>query len=79
MDKKLEIELNNAYLSGWDNIEFPIFQFLDGSYLCISYSQHHNNYYINTYSETEFLEEGFEKCESMNDIFEDMLREDIDI
>lgn len=78
MDKQIDIKLNNAYISGWDNIQFPIFQFLDNAYLCISYSQNHNNYYINTYSKKEFLEQGFEICESMNYIFEDMLREDID-
>lgn len=78
MDKQIEIELNNAYISGWDNIEFPIFELLDDSYLCIAYSQHHNNYYINTYSKEEFIEEGFEKCAEYNYIFEEILRKDID-
>lgn len=72
----MEIELNKAYVSGWDNIEFPIFKLSDG-YVCITYSQNHCVYNINFYTEQEFVEQGFERAEYEDSLFEDLTINDI--
>jgi hypothetical protein len=74
-DKEFEVELNEPYASGWDNVELPIFELSDGSYLCIAYSQNHNIYSIDTYTKEEFIEQGFERSDWANCYFEDMKRE----
>ena len=68
----MEIKLNRAYSSKWDNIEYPIYRFTDGSYLCIAYSNNHGNYYLDRYTEEEFVEQGFEESEWEDYIFEDI-------
>lgn len=73
----MEIKLNRAYSSKWDNIEYPIYRFTDGSYLCIAYSCNHGNYYLNRYTEEEFAEQGFEESEWEDYIFEDIESEKI--
>ena len=72
------IELNNAYVSHWDNIEFPIYELSDGCYLCIAYSTNHSMYSIDTYTKQEFIEQGFEKEEGCNNLFENLTRKDIE-
>ena len=52
----MEIKLNRTYTSHWDNLEYPIYRFTDGSYLCIAYSNNHGNYYLNRYTEEEFVD-----------------------
>lgn len=66
----VEIKLNRAYTSHWDNWEYPIHKLADGSYLCIAYSNNHGNYYLNRYTEEEFAEQGFEESEWEDWIFE---------
>ena len=75
----MEVKLNKAYVSYWDNIEYPIFQLADGSYLCIAYSSNHKNYYIDVYTEEEFIEQGFSEDEFgyCDEYFESLTKEDI--
>lgn len=68
----MEIILNRAYISVYDNIEYPIHRLKDGSYLCIAYSNNHHNYYLNRYTEQEFVEQGFQESEWEDYIFEDI-------
>ena len=68
----MEIILNRAYSSTWDNIEYPIYMFADGSYLCITYSNYHGVYALNRYTEEEFVEQGFKESEWADYIFEDI-------
>lgn len=68
----MEIKLNRTYTSRWDNLEYPIYRFTDGSYLCIAYSNNHRNYYLNRYTEEEFVEQGYEESEWADYIFEDV-------
>lgn len=70
----MEIKLNKAYASNWDNIEYPILELSDGSYLCICYEYSHKVYSVNTYTVEEFIEQGFKECNSYDDIFECMTR-----
>ena len=69
----MEIKLNRAYTSHWDNWEYPIHKLADGSYLCIAYSNNHGNYYLNRYTEEEFAEQGFEESEWAAWIFESIV------
>lgn len=73
----MKIILNRAYSSKWDNIEYPIYMFADGSYLCITYSNNHGVYALNRYTEEEFVEQGFEESEWADYIFEDINPENI--
>lgn len=73
----MEIKLNRAYTSSWDNFEYPIYKFADGSYLCIAHSNNHGNYYINRYTKEEFVEQGFTESEWADDIFEDINSEEM--
>ena len=73
-EKEFEVELNVPYASGWDNVELPILQLSDGSYLCISYSMNHKVYSIDTYTKEEFIEQGFEKSLYCEAYFEYMER-----
>ena len=73
----MKIILNRAYASKWDNIEYPIYIFTDGSYLCITYSNNHGVYALNRYTEEEFVEQGFEESEWADYIFEDISPENI--
>lgn len=75
----MEIKLNRAYVSHWDNIQYPILKLSDDSYLCVTYSSNHKNYYINTYTEEEFIEQGFHEDEYCDEIFENLTREDVNI
>ena len=68
----MEIKLKRAYISYWDNIEYPIYQFADGSYLCIAYSISHQNYYLDRYTKEDFIKQGFEESEWENHLFEDI-------
>ena len=68
----MEIKLNTAYTSRWDNIQYPIFELADGSYLCITYSSNHKTYHINIYTKEEFIEQGFDEDDSCNDLFEEL-------
>lgn len=72
----MQIELNKAYSSSWDNIEFPIYKLNDG-YVCITYSQNHCVYNINFYTEKEFIEQGFKRSEYDDFLFEDLTMSDI--
>ena len=74
----MEIKLNRAYSSGWDNIEYPIYQLSDESYLCIAYSRNHKCYYIDVSTKEDFIEQGFDEEPYCDDIFENMTRQDID-
>ena len=69
------IKLNRAYVSYCDNIEYPILKLADDSYLCIAYSSNHKNYYINVYTEEEFVEQGFEENDYCDEIFECITKE----
>jgi hypothetical protein len=75
----MEIKLNRAYVSHWDNIRYPIFKLADGSYLCISYSSNHRCYSMNTYTKEEFIEQGFGEDEYCycDELFENLTRQDI--
>lgn len=75
----MEVKLNRAYVSHWDNIEYPIFKLADGAYLCIAYSSNHKCYSINTYTEEEFVEQGFREDEyyDCDELFWNLRREDI--
>jgi hypothetical protein len=68
----MEIKLNRAYTSRWDNYEYPIYIFTDGSYLCITYSNNHGVYSLNRYTEEEFIEQEFEESEWGDYIFENI-------
>lgn len=68
----MEIKLNRAYISNWDNWEYPIYIFADGSYLCVTYSNNHGVYGLNRYTEEEFIDQGFEESEWADYIFEDI-------
>ena len=72
----MEIKLNRAYSSKWDNIEYPIYRFTDGSYLCIAYSCNHGNYYLNRYTEEELAEQGFEESKWGKIIFLKILNQE---
>lgn len=74
----MEVKLNKTYVSHWDNIEYPIFQLADGSYLCIAYSSNHKNYYIDIYTKEDFIEQGFSEDESgyCDELFENLTREE---
>ena len=74
----MEIKLYRAYSGGWDNIEYPIYQLSDGSYLCIAYSSNHKNYYIDVYTKEDFIEQGFSEEPYCDDVFENIIRQDID-
>jgi hypothetical protein len=74
----MEIELNKVYTSDWDNIQYPILELADGSYLCITYERSHGCLHINTYTKEEFVEQGFHKNDyDYNELFENLTREDI--
>lgn len=72
----MEIKLNKAYVSYWDNIQYPILELSDGSYLCISYSITHECYHINTYTKNEFVDQGFQENEYCDEIFENLTRKE---
>jgi len=74
----MEIKLNRAYSSGWDNIEYPIYQLVDESYLCIAYSSNHKYYYIDVYTKEDFVEQGYDEDYELDYIFENITRQDID-
>ena len=74
----MEIKLNRAYVSTWDNIEYPIFRLYDGCYLCIAYSGNHKIYFINIYSEEDFVKQGFQEDDYCDEIFECITKEDIE-
>ena len=73
----MEVKLNKAYASHWDNVEYPIFKLADGSYLCVAYSCNHKNYYMNVYTEEDFIEQGFEEDDYCDDIFENLTKQDV--
>lgn len=73
----MEVKLNRAYTSLWDNIQYPIFELADGSYLCISYSSNHKCYHVNTYTKEEFIEQGFEEDDYCDELFENLTRQDV--
>lgn len=75
----MEIVLNRAYISHWDNIQYPIFKLSDDSYLCITYSCNHKCYHVNVYTEEQFIEQGFFEDESYDMFFEELTKEDINI
>lgn len=68
----IEIKLNRAYVSHWDNIQYPIFELSDGSYLCITYSSNHKCYHINTYTKEKFVEQGFQEDDYCDELFENL-------
>mgnify|MGYP003291757858 CR=1 FL=1 len=72
----MEIKLNTAYASTWDNVEYPIYQLADNSYLCISYSMNHHCFGINIYTTQQFEEQGFH--ESYWPEFDNITAEDLD-
>lgn len=72
----MKIKLNKAYVSYWDNIQYPILELSDGSYLCISYSSSHKCYHINTYTKDEFIDQGFQEDEYFDEIFENLTRKE---
>ena len=74
----MEIKLNKVYASHWDNIEYPILELSDGSYLCICYEYSHKVYSVNTYTKEEFIEQGFIESNDYDDIFEFLTREMFD-
>ena len=71
----MEIILNRAYTSCWDNIQYPIFELVDGAYLCITYSSNHKCYHINIYTKEEFIEQGFQEDEYCDELFENLSKE----
>ena len=73
----MEIKLNKAYSSLWDNIQYPIFELSDSSYLCITYSINHKCYGINVYTKEDFLDQGFHEDIYNDYIFENLTEEDI--
>lgn len=73
----MEIELNRAYISHWDNIQYPIFELSDGSYLCIAYSCNHKCYYVNIYTKEDFIEQGFHEDNSFDEFFNDLTAKNI--
>lgn len=73
----MEIKLNKAYSSHWDNVQYPIFKLSDESYLCISFSRNHGVYCINTYTKEDFIEQGFEEDEYFDDYFENLTKDSI--
>lgn len=75
----MDIKLNRAYASHWDNIQYPIFELADGSYLCISYSSNHKYYHINIYTKEEFVEQGFHEDDECDELFENLSREDLNL
>lgn len=68
----MEIKLNTAYASRWDNIQYPIFELADGSYLCITCEYSRRLYHINIYTTEDFIEQGFEERDAYNDLFENL-------
>lgn len=72
----MEIILNKTYSSKWDNIEYPILQLPDGSYLCLSYSRNHGCYSINIYTKEEFIEQGFE-LDEYDDFFDNFTADNL--
>lgn len=72
----MKIELNRAYTSSWDNIQYPIFKLSDGAYLCITYSSNHKCYSINTYTVEEFIEQGFQEDDYCDELFENLTVEE---
>lgn len=75
----MDIMLNRAYISHWDNIQYPILKLSDNSYLCITYSCNHQCYHVNMYTKEQFVEQGFFEDESYDMFFEDLTKEDINI
>lgn len=73
----MEIKLNRAYSSTWDNIQYPIFKLADDSYLCIAYSCNHKCYCINVYTKEDFVEQGFQEDDYCDEIFESLTGENI--
>lgn len=73
----MEILLNRAYISTWDNIQYPIFKLTDDAYLCITYSSNHSVYSLNTYTKEEFVEQGFVEDEDSDEIFERLTEKDL--
>lgn len=73
----MDIKLNRAYSGGWDNIEYPIYQLADESYLCIAYSVNHKCYYMDVYTKEDFIEQGFDEDYELDYIFENITRQDI--
>ena len=73
----MEIKLNRVYVSHYDNIEYPIFKLSDGSYLCIAFSYNHKQYYVNVYTEEDFVEQGFEESGYDDDTFDFLTKADI--
>lgn len=71
-------KFNRAYVSYWDNIQYPIFKLADGAYLCITYSINHKCYGINTYTKEEFTEQEFQEDECCDELFENLTSEQID-
>lgn len=74
----MEIKLNRAYTSYWDNIQYPIFKLSDGAYLCITYSSNHKCYGINTYTVEEFVEQEFQEDDYCDELFENLTAEEFD-
>ena len=74
----MDIKLHTPYVSHCDNIEYPILKLADGSYMCIAYSTNHKNYYVNVYTEEDFIDQGYDESYDCNDIFDcitkDMLK-----
>lgn len=68
----MDIKLNQAYSSMWDNIQYPIYKLADNSYLCITYSCNHRTYNLNIYTEEEFKEQGFKEDDYNNYLFKDL-------
>lgn len=74
----MKIKLNRAYVSHWDNIEYPIFKLSDETYLCITYSSNHKCYHISTYTEGEFIEQGFHEDDDCDVLFEHLTVKEFD-
>lgn len=74
----MEVKLNRAYVSYWDNIQYPIFELADGAYLCITYSSNHKCYHINAYTKEEFIEQGFREDDYCDDLFENLTAKEFD-
>ena len=72
-----EIKLNTAYVSDYDNIQYPIYQISDNSYICKTYSCRHKCYNFNLYTKEEFNSQGFKEDESCNDLFEEITKENL--
>lgn len=72
----MEVKLNRAYVSYYDNIQYPIFELSDGAYLCITYSISHKCYHINIYTVEEFIEQEFKEDDYCDDLFENLTKEE---